>query len=73
MGEAETRLCGTAAADEACIGDSGAPLVAEAADGSAVLIGIVSLGTGCAAAEPAVAYTDVAAHRDWIASTIAPR
>jgi secreted trypsin-like serine protease len=65
-------LCGTGAPEEACAGDSGGPLVSEEADGSALLVGLVSLGTGCNERDPVVLYTDVAAYRDWIASIIVP-
>jgi secreted trypsin-like serine protease len=73
LGAAGARLCATATGDDACTGDSGGPLVSERGDGEAVLIGVVSQGTGCAEPNPLVAYTDVAAHRDWISATIFPR
>jgi serine transmembrane protease 11C len=65
-------LCGTAAPEEACVGDSGGPLVTQGSDGSARLIGIVSLGTGCGRPDPVVLYTDVAAYRDWIMGILVP-
>lgn len=73
LGAGVARLCATASRDDACTGDSGGPLVSERADGAAVLIGVVSQGTGCAEQDPVVAYTDVTAHRDWISTTIFPR
>jgi secreted trypsin-like serine protease len=73
LGAGGARLCATASGDDACTGDSGGPLVSEGADGAAILIGVVSQGTGCAERDPLVAYTDVAAHRDWISATIFPR
>ena len=73
LGAGGARLCATAAGDDACTGDSGGPLVSESLDGSAVLLGVVSQGTGCAERDPRVAYTDVGAHRDWIIATIFPR
>ena len=65
-------LCVGARADEACTGDSGAPLVVERADAADLLIGVLSEGTGCAVAEPVAVYTDLAAYRDWMASLIVP-
>ena len=73
LGAAGARLCATAGRDEACTGDSGGPLVRERPDGVAVVIGVVSQGTGCAEPDPLIAYTDVTAHRDWISATIFPR
>ena len=64
-------LCTTAAPDDACVGDSGSPLVVEAPDGDDRLLGLVSLGTGCAVPQPLVAYTRVALYADWIAEAIA--
>jgi secreted trypsin-like serine protease len=64
-------LCGTAAPEDACIGDSGSPLVIEAAQGDDQLLGLVSLGTGCAVPQPLVAYTRVSDYGDWIADSIA--
>jgi secreted trypsin-like serine protease len=64
-------LCATAAPDEACIGDSGSPLVAEVADGDDRLLGLVSLGTGCAVPQPLVSFTRVSTYGDWIADAIA--
>ena len=67
------RICAGAAAGEACIGDSGGPLIVEAADRSDRLAGIVSFGSGCAVAEPVILYTRVAAYSAWIAATIGNR
>jgi secreted trypsin-like serine protease len=72
-GNGDRELCGTAPADQACTGDSGGPLVTENANGADVLIGIVSLGTGCAEDDPAMLYSRVSAYRDWIVATIVPR
>ncbi|WP_129794263.1 serine protease [Sphingosinicella sp. CPCC 101087] len=65
------KLCGTAAPQEACVGDSGSPLVIESADGEDRLLGLVSLGTGCAVPQPLVAFTRVSTYGDWIAEVIA--
>jgi secreted trypsin-like serine protease len=39
----------------------------------ALLIGLVSLGSGCAVPDPVVVYTRVATYTPWIAATIAAR
>lgn len=62
-----------AASDGACVGDSGGPLIVEAADRSDRLAGIASFGSGCAVAEPVTVYTRVAAYSAWIAATIGGR
>ena len=67
----EVTICTAAAPADACVGDSGGPLVAEAAEGPDRLVGVLSYGSGCAVAEPRVAYTRVAPYADWIAETIA--
>jgi trypsin len=58
---------------EACIGDSGGPLIVEGADRTDRLAGILSFGSGCAVAEPVAVYTRISAYRVWIAETIAAR
>ncbi len=72
LGEAEndTAMCASAGAADACVGESGGPLVAEAVEGPDRLVGIVSLGSGCAVAEPVVRYTRVDPYAAWIAETI---
>jgi secreted trypsin-like serine protease len=62
--------CGSAGPSDACVGDSGGPLVAEAMDGPDRLVGLVSLGSGCAVAEPVVRYTLIEPYEAWIAETI---
>jgi secreted trypsin-like serine protease len=67
----DVTICTAAAPAEACVGDSGGPLIAEAAEGPDRLVGVLSYGSGCAVAEPRVAYTRVAPYAGWIAATIA--
>ncbi|MBX3560286.1 MAG: serine protease [Sphingomonas sp.] len=68
--EDSRQLCFGAPSVDACVGDSGGPLVAPRPGGDDRLIGILSLGTGCAVAEPALAYTRVADHAEWIAAVV---
>lgn len=65
-----TRICAGAGPRDACVGDSGGPLVARIPDGEDRLIGIVSLGSGCAVDDPVVVYTRVADYAGWIAATL---
>lgn len=67
------RLCATANSSDSCVGDSGAPLMADLGGGRDWLIGIVSAGTGCAAERPVTVYTRVSAYARWIAQVIAGR
>jgi secreted trypsin-like serine protease len=64
-------ICAGTDARDTCVGDSGGPLVETSPQGEDRLIGIVSLGSGCATASPVVVYTRVAAYAGWIAATIA--
>ena len=64
-------LCATAPAEEACVGDSGGPLVEENATGTDRLVGVLSLGSGCAVREPRLGYVRVAAFAGWIGEVIA--
>jgi len=63
-------VCASASPSDACIGDSGGPLVAEVPEGEDRLVGIVSLGSGCAVPEPVVRYTRVEPYAAWIFETI---
>jgi secreted trypsin-like serine protease len=65
-----TQLCAGAGPEETCVGDSGAPLVAQDPGGVDRVIGLVSFGSGCAVALPVTVYTRVSAHADWIAETM---
>lgn len=69
----DRRICAGGAPAEACIGDSGGPLIVESADRSDRLAGILSFGSGCAVAEPVAVYTRVSAYWAWIVETIAAR
>lgn len=60
---------------DTCAGDSGGPLVLMTSDGTsngvtAVLVGIVTNGKGCAQPHTPGAYTFVPAYRTWIQDTI---
>lgn len=55
---------------DACWGDSGGPLVGKRADGTRVIIGIVSFGWGCGKINSASFFTRVSAYVDWIDHTI---
>lgn len=68
-----SQICAGAGPRDACVGDSGAPLVLPIGVDEARLIGLVSLGSGCAVPDPVVVYTRVAAYAPWIAATIAAR
>ena len=66
----DSAFCASADASDACVGDSGGPLVAEEMEGPDRLVGVVSLGSGCAVAEPVVRYTRVEPYAAWIHETI---
>jgi trypsin len=55
---------------DSCYGDSGGPLIVRAGPTGALLIGIVSLGEGCARPNQPGVYTRVSSYVDWIISTI---
>jgi trypsin len=64
---------GERSAETTCVGDSGGPLIVGESAGSDRIVGIVSFGSGCAAAEPLVVYTRVSAYARWIGQTMASR
>ncbi len=70
---ADGRICTAAPPADACVGDSGGPLVVRQPDGEDRLIGILSLGSGCAVPAPVAIYTRVADHAPWIMATVAGR
>jgi secreted trypsin-like serine protease len=63
-------LCMTAAPADACVGDSGGPLIVEDNAGTDRLLGVLSSGSGCAVDRPRIAYTRVAPYARWIVATI---
>ncbi len=66
-------LCVGADPIDACVGDSGAPLIASSIDGEDRLIGVLSLGSGCAVSEPVLAYLRIADYARWIDVIVAER
>jgi len=64
----EYQICAGREGMDACIGDSGGPLFANAAsnDFQYVQLGIVSFGYGCDEPNLRGVYTNVAAYRSWI-------
>jgi secreted trypsin-like serine protease len=68
-----SQICAGAGPETNCVGDSGGPLVVEAADRRDRIVGIVSEGSGCAAARPVTIYTRVSVYAPWIAATIGGR
>jgi hypothetical protein len=64
-------VCASLPHRDACAGDSGGPLINRPGAG-AVLVGVVSWGTGCAMARYPGVYSLVAHNRCWVESTINP-
>ena len=60
----------TAGGIDSCQGDSGGPLFVPSSDGSAVLVGVVSWGFGCALAGYPGVYTRVSSYVDWVCDAV---
>ncbi|KAK6630290.1 hypothetical protein RUM44_004957 [Polyplax serrata] len=58
---------------DACLGDSGGPLMCTEADGKWTIYGITSNGYGCARSNRPGVYTKVSKYLDWINTQIAGR
>lgn len=56
---------------DACEGDSGGPLTATRADGTLVLVGVVSYGEGCGKPEFPTVYTKLSRYRTFLAKALA--
>ncbi|XP_023169243.2 serine protease snake-like [Drosophila hydei] len=71
-GLAASQLCAgdTKGKGDTCQGDSGGPLLMRS-DSIWYLVGITSLGQGCATGPPSI-YTRVSSHLDWIESVVWP-
>ncbi len=73
-GLTEAQLCAGLAEGgvDSCQGDSGGPLVVPDGLGGYIQVGVVSFGSGCAAANDYGVYTRVSSYIPWIAGNIGP-
>lgn len=62
----DTHICAGIGDVDSCTGDSGGPLIARDENGTAVQVGIVSWGLGCARQDSPGVYVRVADYKDWI-------
>ena len=67
----QTTICASLPRHDACAGDSGGPLVMTPGP-TALLIGVVSWGSGCATGRFPGVYSAVGRNRCWIDSVISP-
>lgn len=63
----ESMLCAHGKEKDACVGDSGGPLISTKAN---ELVGIVSFGVGCASSKYPGIYTNISNYVIWINNTI---
>ncbi|CAL4171381.1 unnamed protein product, partial [Meganyctiphanes norvegica] len=65
----DNMVCTLTPDKDACLGDSGGPLIFQIPDGRWVQIGVVSFGYECAHPDGPGVYANVANYIDWITST----
>lgn len=62
----QNMFCASASGKDACVGDSGGPIVRRRADGQWQVSGVVSFGASCAVEKYPGVYTRVSSYRQWI-------
>lgn len=62
----KTHICAGIGDVDSCTGDSGGPLIARDENGTAVQVGVVSWGLGCARQDSPGVYVRIADYKDWI-------